>query len=183
MTLSQLHEFHFVIARSMKKSLKKLDIFKGFRSFSGIIVKILSLLAPIVKREHNWGKQRMSRYMYVSFNPDEKREHVHAYLPVDLYRELKLIHQDLNFFSIAQILRVFLEVFLGLVDEYGDNVLQELERMYKQWEKETNKTRLTLCQYLRQLWKIVQHIPGKNRMLNVYDNHFSPFWILQLKNP
>jgi hypothetical protein len=180
MALSQLHEFHFVITRNMKKSLKNLDIFRGFRSLSGIIVKVLSLLAPVVKREHKWGEQRMSRYKPVSDNPDEIREHVHAYLPANLYRELKLIHQDLNFFSIAQILRDFLEVFLGLVEEYGDNILQELESMYKQWEKEIGKTRLTLRQYLRQLWKIVQHIPGKNRLLNVYDDHFSPFWILRL---
>ena len=118
--------------------------------------------------------------MPVSKNPDEMREHVHAYLPVDLYRELKLIHQDLNFFSIAQILRGFLEVFLALVEKFGDNILQELKSMYKQWEKEAGKTSLTLRQYLRQLRIIVQHIPGENRLLNLYDDHFSPFWIFKL---
>ena len=118
--------------------------------------------------------------MPVSKNPNEIREHVHAYLPADLYRELKLIHQDLNFFSIAQILRGFLEVFLALVEKFGDNILQELKSMYNQWEKEASKTRLTLRQYLRQLQIIVQHIPGENRLLTIYDNHFSPFWIFRL---
>jgi hypothetical protein len=180
MNLSEVHEYHLVIARNMKKSLENLDIFKGIMSLSEIIVKILLLLAPVIKREHRWGEQRMSRYMYVSPDPGEKRDHVHVYLPVNLYRELKLIHQDLNFFSIAQILRGFLEVFLDLVEEYGDNIFKELESMYKQWEEMADATRLTLRQYIRQLWIVVQHLPEKKRLINVYDEHFSPFWILRL---
>ena len=125
-------------------------------------------------------EQRMSKYMPVSNNPEEIREHVHAYLPADLYRELKLIHQDLNFFSIAQILRGFLKVFLVLVEKFDENIFQELKNMYKQWELEASKTRLTLRQYLRQLRIFVQHIPGENRLLNIYDDHFSPFWIFRL---
>jgi hypothetical protein len=118
--------------------------------------------------------------IYVCDNPDEIREHVHAYLAEDLYRELKLLHQDLNVFSIAQIVREFLEIFLGLFEKYRNHVFKELEKMYRQWEKEAGKTRLTLRQYLRQLWKILQHIPGESRLVTVYDSHFSPFWILRL---
>ncbi|MBN2533614.1 MAG: hypothetical protein JXB88_12015 [Spirochaetales bacterium] len=180
MVLSKLHEFHFVIAKSMRNSLKEQYIFKGLVTISDIIVKILTILAPVIKREHNWGEQRMSRYMYVSPDPKEKRIHVHAYLPRKLYRELKLIHQDLNSFSIAQIVRGLLDVFLGLLDEYGENVLQELENMFERWKKDTKAERLTMRQHLRQLWIIVQHLPGKNRLLTLYDRHFSPFWRFRL---
>ena len=180
MISSELHEFHFVIAKNMKKGLENLDIFKGIISLSEIVVKILSLLTPVIKQEHKWGKQRMSRYMYVSPDPAEKRMHAHAYLPVDLYRELKLIHQDLNFFSIAQIVRGFLEVFLVLVEKHGDNIFQELEQMYKQWGKMANATRLTLREYVRQLWIVIQHLPEGKRLINIYNEHFSPFWILRL---
>jgi hypothetical protein len=70
MLLSQVHEFHFIITRSMKKCLKNLDIFTSSTleqcsNLSGIIVKVLSEFAPILKREHKWGKQRMSQYMCV----------------------------------------------------------------------------------------------------------------------
>lgn len=180
MALSQLHEFHFVIAGSMEKSLKNLDIWGGFRSLSGIIVKVLSLLAPLVKREHKWGEQRMSRYMPVSGNPDEKRAHVHVYLPGNVYRWLKLMHQDLNVFSIAQLVRDFLEVFLEFVDVYGDDVVEELERLFKGWNKEGEKTRLTTREFVRQLLRIIRHLPGQDRLINVYDGQFSPFWILRL---
>ena len=180
MILSHVHEFHFIITRSMKKCLKNLDIFKRALNLSGIIVKILSVLAPVLQCEHKWGEQRMSRYMPVCDNPDEIREHVHAYLPEDLYRELKLLHKDLNVFSIAQIVREFLDVFLGLVEKYGNDVFNEIEEMYRQWGKEAVKTSLTMRQYLRQLWEILQHIPEKNNVVTVYDSHFSPFWILRL---
>jgi hypothetical protein len=180
MISSEVHEFHFVIGKSMKKRLENLDIFKEIMSLSESIVKILSLLAPVIKQEHKWGKQRMSRYMYVSPDPAEKRMHVHAYLPVDLYRKLKLIHQDLNFFSIAQIVRGFLVVFLVLVRKHGDNIFKKLEQMYKKWEKMADESRLTLRQYIRQLWIVIQHLPEKQRLITVYDEHFSPFWILRL---
>ena len=179
MMLSQLHEFHFIITRSMKERLKNFDVFKGFRSLSGIIVKVLSALAPILRREHKWGEQQMSRYMPVCDNPDEIREHVHVYLPEDLYRELKLMHQDLNVFSIAQIVRKFLEIFLGLCEKYGNTVFKKLEKMYSQWKREAGKTSLTQRQYLRQLWKILLHIQEGNRTVTVYDRYFSPFWILR----
>ncbi|MBN2533950.1 MAG: hypothetical protein JXB88_13755 [Spirochaetales bacterium] len=180
MDLPKLHEFHFIIGQSMKIRLEELDVFKKLHNISGIVVRILLLLVSVIKREHDWGEQRDSRYEYVSPDRGEDRVHTHAYLPEDLYRKLKLIHHDLNFFSMAQIVRFFIEVFFKLVDEYGEDILKELERMYKEWEKETKNSRLTLRQYVRQLMIVVQHlIPGK-RIITVYDHRFMPFWRLRL---
>ncbi|MBN2535630.1 MAG: hypothetical protein JXB88_22320, partial [Spirochaetales bacterium] len=128
----------------------------------------------------DWGEQRDSRYEYVSPDPNEKRVHAHAYLPKNLYRKLKLIHHDLNFFSMGQIVRFFIVAFFKLVDEYKEDVLKELERMYKEWKKEARDSRLMLRQYMRQLRIVVQHLrPGK-RIITVYDHHFMPFWRLRL---
>ncbi|MBN2535436.1 MAG: hypothetical protein JXB88_21335, partial [Spirochaetales bacterium] len=174
------HEFHFVIAQSMRIRLEELDVFKGLHEISGIVVRILLLLVPVIKREHDWGKQRNSRYKYVSTDLVEKRVHTHAYLPEDLYRELKLIHQDLNFFSMAQIVRFFIEMFFELVNVYKEDVLKELESTYKRWRKEARENRLTLRQYIRQLMIIIQHLlPGK-RIINIYNHHFMPFWRFRL---
>ena len=114
MNRPHVHVFHFVIDRVMKNKLKNLDIFKGSGNLSGIIVRIFSLLAPLIKKEHKWGEQRVSRYLPVCDDPDEIREHVQVYIPGKLYRELKLLHADLNCFSIAQLARGFLRFFLDL---------------------------------------------------------------------
>jgi hypothetical protein len=174
------HEFHFVIPRGMRKKLKELTVFKKPLGLSGIIVEILKKLRPVVKVEHKWGEQRMSRYRYVSENKNEKRDHVHAYLDEDIYRELKLIHQNLNFYSIGQILRGFLEFFLDLVEEHGNNVFSFLARNYKRWEEDARDLRLTLREQIRQLYKILPRIEGGNGHLTVYDDTFTPFYILRL---
>ncbi|MBN2536102.1 MAG: hypothetical protein JXB88_24690 [Spirochaetales bacterium] len=180
MDLPELHEFHFVIAQSMRIRLEELDVFKGLHKISRSVVRILLLLVPVIKREHDWGKQRDSCYKYVSPDPNENRVHAHAYLPEDLYRKLKLIHQDLNFFSMGQIVRFFIKVFFKLVDEYKEDVLKELERMYKEWEKEARGSRLTLRQYIRQLRIVVQHLRPRKRIITIYDHRFMPFWRLRL---
>ena len=177
---SYIHVFHFVMDRGMKKTLKNLDIFKKSGSLSGVIVQIFSILAPLIKKEYKWGEQRVSRYLPVCNDPDEIREHVHVYFPGEVYRQLKLIHQDLNVYSIAQLARGFLGFFLVLVKKYGNNVFQELRRLFKQWKEEDSKIRLTLRQIVRQLLLIIQHFSGKNRLINIYDRQFSPSWIFLL---
>ena len=174
------YEFHFVMGRDMKKNLTDLAMYKETGNLSGVIVEILSLLMPVIEKKHKWGEQRMSRYMPVTENPDEKREHVHAYFPEVIYRRLKLMHQDLNVYSIAQLVRGFLEFFLELERVYGDDVLQELERVYKKWNEEDENNRLTPRSIIRQLIKILRHLPGQNRLINIYDGHYSPFWIFRL---
>ncbi|MBN2533157.1 MAG: hypothetical protein JXB88_09710, partial [Spirochaetales bacterium] len=71
MGLPKLHEFHFVIGQSMKMRLEELDVWGNLQNISGIIVRILMLLVPVIKREHDWGEQRDSRYEYVSPDPNE----------------------------------------------------------------------------------------------------------------
>ena len=180
MSASHLHEFHFIIGRDMKEELMNLDLYRVKGSLSGIIVRILSLISPIIKREHKWGKQRMSRYMAVSENPDEIREHVHVYFPGKMYRELKLMHQDLNCYSIAQLVRDFLKLFIDLIKKFGNKLFKELERIFNKWNEEKVKTRPRTREYIRQLWKIIQHLPGNNRLINIYDRNFSPFWIIRI---
>ena len=180
MVLSHLHEFHFVLDKGMKSDLMDLELYKTTGNLSGVIAKILSLIGPVIKREHKWGEQRDSRYLPVCDDPDEVREDVHAYLSRELYRELKLMHADLNYFSIAQMVREFLRYFLGLVKEYGDKIFDELQKLFKPWKKENRKNRLTICMIIRQLWKIIRHLPGQTGLITLYCSDFSPFWIFRL---
>ncbi|MBN2442362.1 MAG: hypothetical protein JXJ04_13490 [Spirochaetales bacterium] len=179
MPINCVHDFHFIMDGGMKNKLKSLDFFENQRSLSRIIVQILNFLTPVIRREHKWGKQRLSKYMPVCNDPDEIREHVHAYVPGELYRELKLLHQDLNFYSIGQLVRGFIDLFLGFVDVYNDDVFQELENIFARWRSEDEQTRQTPREFLRQLWRIIQNLPEKNRLITVYDYNFSPFWIFR----
>ena len=180
MTKSDLHEFHFILDRGMKSDLMDLELYKMTGNLSGVIAKILSLIGPVIKREHKWGEQRESRYLPVCDDPDEVREDVRAYLPEKVYRELKLIHQDLNFYSIAQLLRGCLRFFLDLVKKYGDKTFEVLQRLYRQWNKENEKNSLTPREVLRQLGRIIRHLPGQTGQINLYCRDFSPFWIFRL---
>jgi hypothetical protein len=173
------HEFHFVIGRKMRNSLEQLNVFKEPMGLSGIIVRILTALTPVIKVEHTWGKQRKSKYKPVT-DIMEEREHVHAYLDEDIYRELKLVHHDLNFYSIAQIVRMFLGLFLRLVDKYGNDIFRVLEKLQKRWKEKVKENHLTLRKKLRHLYKIIRSNPGKHELLTVYDTHFTPFWMLRL---
>jgi hypothetical protein len=175
-----IHDFHCVVARDMKEKLRELNLFKGVKGVSGVIVRILQVMTPVIGKELKWGEQRMSRYMNVCDDPDVARDHVHVYVPDGLYRELKLLHQGLNFYSIAQFVRGLLEWFLGFVDECEGDILEELTEIFASWAAERKETRLTLREYMRQLLRIIRHLPGKNRLIAVYNHNYSPFWVLRV---
>ena len=174
------YDLHFVMNRGMKEKILGVDIFEGTKSLSGIVVRILKLMVPVLAKEQKWGEQKMSRYMPVCDDPDEVRDHVHVYVPDGLYRELKLLHQELNVYSIAQLLRGFLEFFLGMVERFRGGVFQVLEKIFDRWKEEEKAARLTTSKKLQQLSQIIKNLPGKNRLIKIYDHNYSPFWTLRL---
>ncbi|MBN2440726.1 MAG: hypothetical protein JXJ04_05255 [Spirochaetales bacterium] len=180
MVLADVHDFHFVINQEMKEKLKNLDFIMKSGTLSGIMVKILHVLTPIIGKEHKWGDQRFSKYTAVCDDPEETREHVHMYVPVELYRELKLLHQDLNVYSIAQLVRELLRFFLDLVEVYKNDVFKELEKIFTRWRSEDEETRPSSGNLMRQLWRVIQLLPGKNRLVTVYNTNYSPLWVLRI---
>lgn len=180
MSTMGVHDFHFVMDRGMKKKLKELDFMNDSGSMSGILVKILQLLTPAFRKHHKWGKQQLSRYRFVCDDKEEIRDHVHMYIPGELYRELKLLHQDLNFYSIAQFVRGVIKFFLALVVVYKGGVIQVLEEVFARWKSEDEQARQTPLEFVLQLWKILRHLPENSRLVTIYDNSFSPFWVLRI---
>ncbi|MBN1699829.1 MAG: hypothetical protein JW881_20100 [Spirochaetales bacterium] len=138
MIQSDLHEFHFAMTDTMRKKLKNLKLFGSRSSLSGVIIGIMSLIDPFIIKELQWGKQRMSRYQPVSSCYEENRGHVHVYFPEDVYRKVKLLHADLNCFSIAQLVRWLLALFLAQVEKYGNEVIEKIEKRFKQWRLRRN---------------------------------------------
>jgi predicted metalloendopeptidase len=86
----------------------------------------------------------------------------------------------LNFYSIAQFVRELLEWFMEFVEGCEGDALHELQELFAHWATIRKETRLTLKDYMRQLLTIVQHLPGKNRLIVVYNQNYSPFWVLRV---
>ena len=158
-----LHDLHLVMGRGMKEELRDLDLYKESGSLSGVVVRVLALLGPVMEREHKWGEQRFAKY-----------------LPERVYRRVKLMHADLNWYSMAQMVRGLLKFFIGLVKEYGDDVYKELRKWFRRWKEESDKNRLTPRRFMRQLLRIIRHLPGQDRLVTVYNGEYSPFWVFRL---
>jgi hypothetical protein len=162
-------EFHFIMKESsltkleeLAKSLKK--------SVSSTIVEIFENMKPYLEKKELAFKEESGKYGNIG-NLDETRTHVHVYFPKDLHRKLKQVHQDLDYFSMAQILREIIEKYLK--DCFKTGVARfkwKLARMNKRWDE--RKRRLIKKK------KVVRHL-SKNMstfpLFSVtYDNFYSP---------
>jgi len=105
------HNFHFKLEINTIEKLKKIT---NIKSLSGIIKFIIKSSYKFIEKSHYFEKEKNSCYHKISQNKS-----FHAYLEKEDYRRLKQIHQDLNYFSIAQILRKIINRFLFYYEKYG----------------------------------------------------------------
>jgi hypothetical protein len=175
------HEYHFIMAKSMLDKFTKLGVCKGGGNFSKLIENIILILIPAVRVEQEWGKQRESKYRRISENPLESKIDVSVYLSEKVYRQLKQVHNDLNFYSIAQIVREVMELFLSLVGKYGKKgVFTYLKEQYKRWKKEIEDSRLTIREIIPHMLLIISCLPNLRGMITIYDEDFIPFYYYRL---
>lgn len=177
MSLSSNHEFHFIMDENMKMDLLNLSMGDNRGTLSGKIMKILSIIMPIIKKVHKWGDQKYSQYLPITNEPEKKRHHMHTYFPEHIYRQLKLMHHDLNFYSIGQLVRGFLRIFLSFVKHFGNKVYWVLNQIFKRWNEEDKLNKLTTHDLIRHLSLILQHFPDQSGFINIYTRFYSPFWI------
>ena len=163
----RVYDFHFIMDADMKMELKGLDMYKESGSLSSMIVNIFTMLAQGLENKYFYGEQMESCYEYVTDNPETAREHIHVYMPHYLYRQLKLLHQDLNFFSIAQIVRGFLRFFLDVVEEFGDDYQKELSNLLSQWENENKKNQISPSS-LAQLLLFIRTKTPMIKLISIY---------------
>ena len=104
------------------------------KSISSIITMIIEKSLPFIEKNHISFQNKESKYSLIAF-PVDKRRSVHAYIPEEYYRKLKQLHQDLNFFSIAQILRKLIKYFFQACEKYGNEELSaKTERIKELWK-------------------------------------------------
>ena len=175
-----MHDFHFVINQKMKSQITETHAYTQTGSLSGCIKSILALLLPVARREHEWGEQRKSEYLFVKAKDDDKLADIHVFLPKSGYRRLKMLHHDLDFFSIAQLVRFLIAVYLELFRQYGDDIEIELNKLFSQWEQEERQLKRESRNKIRQLLLFVRNSLSKYPIITIYDRDCSPFWVLRL---
>jgi len=81
---------------------------------------------PILRKKHLYEKRRDKDYKFIIAS-----EKIRVFLPDEVYNELKLVHDQLNSFSIATLIRELLEIYFIGIETYGEEkfmkMIQELK--------------------------------------------------------
>jgi hypothetical protein len=166
-----LHDYHFKLNEESKKKLKKISEDMGV-SLSATIVVLFEKFLPFVEKNHFNSKEKDSKYKIIA-NPKEKRFSVHSYIPENLYRKMKHLHHDLNIFSMAQVVRKMIDLFIFGYLKYGLNkfieVLNKINDIWKN-KKEFYKNRKII--FMRQLFRESINFPS---ILINYGNNSQPY--------
>ncbi|MBN2531700.1 MAG: hypothetical protein JXB88_02350 [Spirochaetales bacterium] len=166
--------FHFKMDTKMIDDLRGLNLFQKTRSLYGTINRILLQFFTVIEKEHMFGVQRESRYELINEDRNVKRKHVTVHIPDYIYRRLKMLHDDLNFFSIAQLLRWVISGYVDFVKRYGDRWVRKLVTIIRRWQKDTRNSRFLLT-YIHQLFKSTSELVWIFQKYAIYCLHFSPY--------
>jgi hypothetical protein len=180
-----VHEFHFMLDRSTKEQLFSSAAIRGKKiSLSNLIKQIISMLHFSIRNEHKFGNQRLSKYENVAKKKDEPVEHVHVYFFEPVYRQLKCLHHDLNFYSIAQLLRFIIRRFIDLSNEHGKRLWIVLRNGDKEWRQSITANEMSGIGKVRHLLRILRHKISIEKwigvIVTVYNPTFEPFWVFRL---
>ena len=170
----EITAFHFKVDIFMMDELTDLELFQKTQSLSETINRILMQLFPVIEKEDADERQRFSKYRLIHEDKDVPRKHVVVKMPDFMYRRLKALHDVLNYYSVAQLLRDLLRLHLDLVDTYGDKYGEELMKFVNEWIEFHVHCRF-LVKYIQQLLIFEGEIEEIIKKFNIYALHFTPF--------
>ena len=120
-----MKEFDFVLNKSLFDKIKDLKDKKN-KDLSVIVREIILLMIPILRKKHLYEKRKEKDYKFI--NATEK---IRVFLPEELYNELKLVHDQLNSFSIATLIRELLEIYFIGIETYGEEKFMKMIQKLK----------------------------------------------------
>ena len=119
-----MKEYEFVIGDNLYKKIKNLKEKKG-ESLSLVVRDIILLMLPFLKKKHLTEKRREKDYPSVNATC-----RIRIFLPKNVYNELKQVHDTLNTFSIAVLVREILKLYFQMIEKYGEEGFKKrLERV------------------------------------------------------
>ncbi|MBN2535160.1 MAG: hypothetical protein JXB88_19925 [Spirochaetales bacterium] len=175
----EITTFHFKMDIKMMDELTDLSLFQKTQNLSETICRILMQLFPVIEKEDKEGVQRLSEYKLINEDMNVKRKHVIVQIPDFLYRRLKCLHDVLNYYSMAQLVRDLLLWFLDLVRRFGDGYEEELMKVINEWVKISSNTQF-LIKYIHQLLAFESEIMRIIKFFNIYTLHFTPYRVFRL---
>ena len=175
----EITKFHFKIDILMMEELTDLALFQKTQSLSETIGRILMQLFTVIEKEDMDGLQRFSKYELINEDKSIERKHVVVKIPDYIYRRLKSLHDVLNYYSMAQLMRWLLRLFLGMVSKFGDAYGEELMKLVKKWTQFSRNSRF-LIKYINQLIMFKGEISEIIKNFGIYSLHFSPNRVFRL---
>jgi len=143
----KIHVFHFVLSGELKKAIELIAEKLGF-NISKTILYMIKITAVLLDHFRYFHKEKMNEYPEVGWD-----KHIQVYMNKDEYRKLKEVHDTMNTFSIAVVLRAIIVFFVEGVEEFGlEEFLKKMNKydagtFYKfirtrKWEKQEIPTQL-----------------------------------------
>jgi hypothetical protein len=171
-------DFHLKMDSEMKNMLKELPLYKRIQSLSGVIVRVIEILSPQMEKEYFKMKQRNSVYKLVNENLEIPRESVHAYLPDFQYAKLKSMHKELNLYSIAQLLRLMLRIFLLFYKRFGEVAFEKFKHIFQKWKQRCSSNK-DWYKSLLQLFRFLYQKKDECCLFSIYNDKFIPIFIMR----
>ena len=175
----EITTFHFKMDVLMMDELTDLVLFQETQNLSETINRILMQLFTIIEKEDMDGMQRFSKYELINEDKSINRKHVIVKIPDFMYRRLKSLHDVLNYYSMAQLMRGLLRFFLDMVSKFGDAYGEELMRLGNEWVKFSRNSQF-IIKYINQLIMFQGEILEIIRRFDIFTLHFSPYRIFRL---
>jgi len=128
------HELHFILGKRLYNELIELSrVYK--KSISKTMVLIFDSLDTFIEKNDLMAKEKGSRYSIIDKENNERHD-VHCYIPETQYRKLGFTCQNLNFYSMAQVIRKLIEYFVRARLKYGfEDLVKKLNKIKELWNK------------------------------------------------
>ncbi|HOJ63699.1 MAG TPA: hypothetical protein PLE45_04690 [Spirochaetota bacterium] len=120
-----MKKFEFVLNKSLFERIEYLKE-KKTKNLSVIVREIILLIIPVLRIKHIYEDRRYKDYKFI--NATEK---IRVFLPEEIYNELKLVHDQLNSFSIATLIRELLEIYFSGIETYGEEKFMKMIQKLK----------------------------------------------------
>ena len=127
-----MKEFDFVLNQNL---FEKINILRNEKDkdLSTLIREIIIFMLPVLKRKHLFEKRRDKDYRFINAT-----HRIRIYIPEEVYNELKLVHDHINSFSIAILIRELLELYFAGIEVEGE---EEFAKKMEEWQKEIESLR------------------------------------------